>query len=57
MSWDLFLMEILLKKIFVGPVNSVWDPPESTEMHFSIKNKKGVKHKNARCRLYKCPFG
>ena len=40
MPWDPFLMKILLKNRFVGPMNSAQDPLESTETCFSIKKKK-----------------
>ena len=59
--WDPFVMKVLVKKRFVGPVNSVQDPLEITEMRFSMEKKKsetldvdcivavGPTYENAKC--------
>ena len=50
MSWDPFLMKVLLKKRFVGSVNSARNPLRSIEMHFSMK--KSVKRKRTAFQQY-----
>ena len=59
--WDPFVMKVLVKKRFVGSVNSVQDPLEITEMRFSMEKKKsetldvdcivavGPTYENAKC--------
>ena len=43
MLWDLFLKKVLVKKRFVGPVNSARNPLKNNYSHKIASKKKGVK--------------
>ena len=47
MSWDLFLMKVLLKKRFLGPVNNAQDPLKKHKSSSKKKEKKKKKMRNA----------